>query len=58
MIPVRAGVEQHGGTAQEMQLRANRILGPDRYDPYVPQSMPQVAAWQGGHGTGLPVDNC
>ena len=46
MTPVLAGVEQRGGTAQEMQVRADRILDPDRHDPYVSQSMPWVAAYQ------------
>ena len=46
MIPVLVAVEQRGGTAEEMQLHANRILDPDPYNPYVSQSVWFAAEWQ------------
>jgi len=46
MIPVLADVEERGGTAEEMKSRANRILDPDPYNPYVSQSVWWTAAWQ------------
>ncbi|MYD86004.1 MAG: hypothetical protein F4144_13325 [Acidimicrobiaceae bacterium] len=46
MIPVLADVEERGGTAEEMQLHANRILDPDPYNPYVSQSVWFAAEWQ------------
>ena len=44
MIAVLASVEQRGGTVRQMQLRANRILDPDRHDPYTSQPMRWAAA--------------
>ena len=46
MIPVLAAVEERGGTADEMKSRANRILDPDPYNPYVSQSVWFAAEWQ------------
>ena len=46
LIAVLASVEQRGGTAREMRLRADRILDPDRHDPYRSQPVRWAAAWQ------------
>lgn len=46
MIPVLAAVEERGGTAEEMMPRANLVLDPDPYNPYVSQSVWFAAEWQ------------
>lgn len=46
MIPVLAAVEQRGGTAEEMQSHANRVLDPDPHNPNISQPLPWIATWQ------------
>lgn len=56
MIPVLADVETDGGTPAELQHRAQAVLNPDRYDPYVSdqhcdtEPWPLLRAWDADAG--------